>query len=197
MRIGIIGCGVAGQAAAIALSRAGHGVVVLERFATAQPLGAGLLLQPSGLAVLARLGLRETAERYGARVHALEGRIPGGRRVLDLRYPAQDYGLGIHRGALFRLLHDAMLDGGAELRLGFEVTAVETPERPVAVAQDGARAGPFDLLLDCAGAHDRCATDGISACARRSIPGARCGRRARTATEASPARCARCTTARG
>lgn len=155
MRIGIIGCGVAGQAAAIGLVAAGHAVTVFERFATARPLGAGLLLQPSGLAALEGLGLREAAERWGAQVHALDGRIVSGRRVLDLSYPPDEHGLGIHRGALFHLLHQALLASGAELHLDFEVTAIEGFERPMAVARTGERQGPFDLLIDCAGAHDR------------------------------------------
>jgi 2-polyprenyl-6-methoxyphenol hydroxylase-like FAD-dependent oxidoreductase len=154
LRIGIIGSGVAGQAAAIALSRAGHSVAVFERFAAAQPLGAGLLLQPSGLAALARLALRDEAERWGARVHALDGRIPSRRRVIDLRYHRDEYGLGIHRGALFHLLHQAMLATGAELHLDFEVERIEGPARPFIVSRKGRREGPFDLLLVCAGAHD-------------------------------------------
>ena len=60
-RIAIVGCGVAGQAAALFLSRAGHKVTILERFERPAPVGAGLLLQPSGLAVLKRLGLHEQA----------------------------------------------------------------------------------------------------------------------------------------
>ena len=155
MRIGIIGCGVAGQAAAIALSRAGHRIQVFERFATARPVGAGLLLQPSGLAALERWDLRDAAERFGARVLALDGRIPSGRRVLDLRYPKGQHGLGIHRGALFQLLHEAMRATDTELHLDFEVERIEAPERPVVVAKDGKREGPFDLVVDCAGAHDR------------------------------------------
>jgi 2-polyprenyl-6-methoxyphenol hydroxylase-like FAD-dependent oxidoreductase len=155
MRIGIIGSGIAGQASAIALARAGHEVSVFERFQTARPLGAGLLLQPSGLAALARLDLRTEVECWGARVLELDGRIAGNRRVLDLAYGKDEYGLGIHRGALFRILHDAMLASGTQLHLAFEVTAVENTERPVVVSRDGLREGPFDLVLDCAGAHDR------------------------------------------
>lgn len=154
MHIGIIGCGVSGQASAIALSRAGHTVDIFERFQTARPLGAGLLLQPSGLEALARLDLRGEAERWGARVHELDGRIAGNKRVLDLAYGKGEYGLGIHRGALFQILHDAMLASGARLRLGFDVAAIETVERPAIVSRSGLRAGPFDLVLDCAGAHD-------------------------------------------
>ncbi|HEX2591400.1 MAG TPA: NAD(P)/FAD-dependent oxidoreductase [Rhizomicrobium sp.] len=155
MRIGIIGCGVSGQAAAIQLARDGHDVTVFERFASARPLGAGLLLQPSGQRALERLGLRDEAERWGAHVRALEGRNPKGRVVLELDYRCGEYGLGIHRGALFNLLHNALLTSGAELRLNFDVTAIESlGSNPVIASRDGERADPFDLVLDCAGAHD-------------------------------------------
>ncbi len=153
MRIGIIGCGIAGQAAATGLARDGHDVTVLERFATARPLGAGLLLQPSGLLVLDRLGLRSETERWGATIHALDGRTVRGRRVLDLEYRGE-HGLGIHRAALFNLLHQATLASGAKLRLDFEVVAIENFERPWLLSKSGEREGPFDLVLDCAGAHD-------------------------------------------
>ncbi len=153
MRIGIIGCGVAGQAAAIGLARDGHDVTVVERFAAARPVGAGLLLQPSGLQVLERLGAREDAEAWGAKIFELDGRTPRGRRVLDLRYGGA-HGLGIHRAALFQILHDRMMASGARLVLGFEVSRIETPDAPVLVAKDGRREGPFDLVLDCAGSHD-------------------------------------------
>ncbi|HXC57291.1 MAG TPA: NAD(P)/FAD-dependent oxidoreductase [Rhizomicrobium sp.] len=159
MRIGIIGCGVAGQAAAIALARDGHDVTLVERFAVARPVGAGLLLQPSGLLVLERLGARDAAEAWGARIQALDGRTPRGRRVLDLNYGAQ-HGLGIHRAALFDVLHARVKTSGAELRLDFEVAAVEQDAAATLVSKTGARAGPFELVLDCAGAHDA-ARDGL------------------------------------
>jgi 2-polyprenyl-6-methoxyphenol hydroxylase-like FAD-dependent oxidoreductase len=154
MRIGIVGAGVSGQAAAIALTRAGHAVEVFERFETARPVGAGLLLQPSGLEALARLDLREEAKRWGARVSELDGRIAGSKRVLDLAYRKGEYGLGIHRAALFDILHTAMLASGTRLHLGFDAAAIENPERPSILSRSGQREGPYDLVLDCAGAHD-------------------------------------------
>ena len=153
MRIGIIGCGIAGQAAAIGLARDGHDVTVVERFAAARPVGAGLILQPSGLQVLERLGALEEAEAWGARIQELDGRTPRGRRVLDLNY-GKLHGLGIHRAALFNILNSRMTQSGATLRLSFDVVAIENPDAPVLVAKDGARAGPFDMVLDCGGSHD-------------------------------------------
>ena len=154
MQIGIIGCGVAGQAAALALARDGHEVTVVERFAAARPLGAGLLLQPTGLEALDRLDLRQRAVDTGAPVHALDGRTVRGRRVLDLHYAPTQHGVGIHRAALFDLLHKAMLNSGVTLRLGFENAAIETLEHPRLIDASGAAEGPFDLVVNCAGAHD-------------------------------------------
>jgi len=154
LRIGIIGCGVAGQAAAIGLARAGHDVSIFERFPQARPLGAGLLLQPSGLAALDCLGLRSDVERWGAPVERLDGRTTNGRKVLDLHYKGEQ-GLGVHRATLFRVLHEALIASQTRLVLNFETHAIENPAAPALISADGRREGPFDLVINAAGAHDR------------------------------------------
>lgn len=157
MRIGIIGCGIAGQAAAIALARDGHTLTVVERFEEAKPLGAGLLLQPSGLQALDRLGLLEDALQWGTPVARLFGKTVGGRVVMDLRYAdigKNVHGVGIHRAALFDVLHRHLAATGAQLRLGFDVCGIDDLQSPTLLARDGRAEGPFDLVLDCAGAHD-------------------------------------------
>ena len=60
--IAVVGCGVAGQAAATLLAERGHRVTIYEKFTEPQPVGAGLLLQPAGLAVLRQLGLADDAD---------------------------------------------------------------------------------------------------------------------------------------
>lgn len=57
--IAIAGCGPAGLAAALFLIRQGHRITLVERFTAPKPVGSGLLLQPSGLAVLDALGLND------------------------------------------------------------------------------------------------------------------------------------------
>ena len=54
LRIAIVGSGTAGPAAAIYLARAGHGVAPKKL-----PVGAGFMLQPTGMAVLHELGLAD------------------------------------------------------------------------------------------------------------------------------------------
>ena len=57
MRFAIAGFGIGGATLAVALARDGHEVTVFERAAALGPVGAGFLLQPSGQAVLAELGV--------------------------------------------------------------------------------------------------------------------------------------------
>ncbi|HBK45767.1 MAG TPA: FAD-dependent monooxygenase, partial [Xanthomonadaceae bacterium] len=49
LRIAIVGYGTAGQALSVLLAREGHALDVFERAPSPGPVGAGFLLQPSGL----------------------------------------------------------------------------------------------------------------------------------------------------
>lgn len=157
--VGIVGAGTAGAALALFLARAGHRVTLYEAVDDPQPIGAGIVLQPSGQAVLARLGLLGPILEHGARIERLRCVRPtpsGTRSVVDLDYamagPAA-FGLGLHRGALFSVLHDAVKASSVTLRLGVEVARVEGqgPTRTL-VTRAGERTGPHDLVVIADGA---------------------------------------------
>ena len=157
LEIGIVGCGIAGQAAASFLADAGHVVTLLERFEQPQAVGAGLLLQPTGLSVLRTLGLEPEAIAAGARIDGILGENQWGVRVIDLDYgdlhPAA-FALGIGRSPLFDLLHRRVLASGARLVTGVEIVDVEREgARAVALDRKARRHGPFDLLVVADGAH--------------------------------------------
>lgn len=152
LRIAIVGYGTAGQAAALLLSRQGHAVSVFEQADAPGPVGAGFLLQPTGLSVLARLGLHERALAHGQRIERLYGCNDRGRCVMDMRYVdhAPDcFGLGMTRGSLFTLLRDAYADA-ARIHTGVRITAVDD-----GCLTDGAgrHYGPFDLVIAADGAN--------------------------------------------
>ena len=151
--IAVVGCGVAGQAAATLLAETGHRVTLYEKFSEPQPVGAGLLLQPTGLAVLRELGIADSAIARGARIGGLEARTYRGRAILDLHYAdlhPRAFGVGIHRATLFDLLHGRLLKSPAKLVTGAEIVDVDHTHL---VEESGVRHGPFDLIVAADGAH--------------------------------------------
>jgi 2-polyprenyl-6-methoxyphenol hydroxylase-like FAD-dependent oxidoreductase len=155
--IAIIGAGIAGLAAATLLRRAGHRVVVYERFAASRPIGSGLMLQPTGLAALERLGLRGAVEALGARIDGLHGLNERGGLVFDLRYGDLDpafYAIGVHRAALHGVLWHAFAGSGAAIETGWTIVDVATgADGRARLIDDTARTSPaFDLVIDASGA---------------------------------------------
>jgi len=136
--------------AALLLHRDGHRVTLFERFETPRPIGSGLMIQPTGRAVLRALGLEEALVASGARIDRLFGLNDRGRTVLDVRYDALDagaFGVGIHRASLFDLVYDAVAAAGITIEGGRTVTGHGA--RTLTFA-DGS-AGPFDLIIDALG----------------------------------------------
>ncbi len=149
MRIGIVGAGTGGLAAAGLFARAGHAVDVLERAPDPGPVGAGLLLQPTGMAVLGRLGVLEEVRAGAARIERVVGTTVEGRRFMDLAYSGE-HGLGVHRGSLFTALRGAAEREGARVLAGAEV--VQRRRVHELVDAGGATYGPYDLIVGADGA---------------------------------------------
>ena len=148
MHIAIIGYGSAGQALAVALSRDGHCVEVFERVPVPGPVGAGFLLQPTGLSVLWQLGLLDVALKHGSVVRRLYGESTAARAVMDMHYrelhPAL-FGLGLQRGALFEML-DLAWTQQRRIHCGREIVHVDH-ERGLLRDDQGDTHGPFDLVV--------------------------------------------------
>lgn len=158
-RIAVAGCGPAGLAAALLLARDGHRVTLVERFEAPRPIGSGLMIQPTGRAVLRALGLEAEIAAAGAPIARLHGTShPSGRVALDVRYaalgPSAGHGLGLHRASLFDILHRAVLAEGVPIETGRTVVASEAgPDgRRALVFADRQRAPGFDLVVDALGA---------------------------------------------
>lgn len=153
--VAVAGCGPAGLAAALLLARAGCRVTLFERFDAPRPIGSGLMLQPTGMAVLDRMGLGERIRREGARIDRLHG-MAGSRVVLDVGYRALSgppcSGLGIHRASLFAALYEAAMAAGLPIETSRDITGSrpDGSRRRLRFA-DGSESGPFDLVVDALG----------------------------------------------
>ncbi len=154
--VAIAGAGPAGLAAALLLHRDGHRVTIFERFEAPRPLGSGLILQPTGLAVLRELGLADRMLALGRRIDRLFGRVAQSDRiVLDVQYRnlgAEYFGLAVHRAALFDPLFEAAQSDGIPIQTRCAVAGVDGGGgRPTLVMDNGRKTGPFDLVVDAMG----------------------------------------------
>jgi salicylate hydroxylase len=151
LHIAVCGAGPAGLSAALALKAHGHRITIFDQFEAPKPLGSGLVLQPTGLAVLDWLGVGERIRSLGSRIDRLYGKACGsGRVVLDVRYDALGplRGLAVHRAALFNVLHDAVKAAGIEIETASPVRGLDGT---VVALSEQRRAGPFDLVIDALG----------------------------------------------
>ncbi|HEX5059389.1 MAG TPA: NAD(P)/FAD-dependent oxidoreductase [Kofleriaceae bacterium] len=150
-RIGVVGCGTAGAAAAILFARAGNHVTVLERVAAPGPVGAGIMIQPTGQAVLGRLGLLDAIAAKGARIDRLWFRTHTGRTLVDLHYAKVDqawFGIGLHRGVLFEALYNAARhEPRVTVHTGCAVTGLRRDGDQTWLVAPDTEHGPFDLVI--------------------------------------------------
>jgi len=153
--VAVVGCGTAGPAAALFLARAGHKVTVYERVPDPQPVGAGIVLQPIGQAVLGRLGLLPSVLARAARVERLYCETDRQRKLFDLSYATLEprlTGYGLHRGVLFEALFEAVGRTNVSIRSGVAICAFE--DRHL-VDVEGNHHGPHELVIVADGARSR------------------------------------------
>lgn len=150
LSIGIVGAGTAGLAAAITLARAGHHVTVFEKHAGLAPLGAGVLIQPQGVAALDMLGVGKAFRSASVPVTRLLGTCHRNWTLVDIRYeetPAR----GVSRLALSQVLHDAALPVGVRISFGSPVDRIVSDGSRASV-HVGGTACAFDLVVIADGA---------------------------------------------
>ena len=156
LEIAVAGCGPAGLATALLLARDGHRVRLFEQFDAPKPLGSGLIVQPTGLAVLKALGLDGEVLAAGTRVDRLFGlAMPSGRTVLNVRYDwlkGGHFGVGAHRAALFDILYRAVVAAALPIESRRIVTGSDAVAGGRRLVFANGRSARFDLVVDCLGA---------------------------------------------
>ena len=128
LRAVVVGGGIGGVAAALALARAGIDVRVYEQARQLTEVGAGVSLAPNGLRMLGRLGLTEGIARLGARYQSTELRLSDGRpaRYEPHQWSQPGRNVGMHRADLLGLLVERLPPG-----------TVRTEHRCTHFTQDG------------------------------------------------------------
>ncbi|MEU4700767.1 FAD-dependent monooxygenase [Nonomuraea dietziae] len=147
----VIGGGIGGLAAAVALRRTGWQVNVLERVGAFEEVGAGLSQSPNAMRALAALGLAEQARQASMPTWATHTmRLPSGRHLM--RAPAHgDPPLrAFRRAALHRLLQQALPED--VVRTGIKVTGLSQDAEKVTVTHTAGRK-EADLVIGADGIH--------------------------------------------
>jgi 5-methylphenazine-1-carboxylate 1-monooxygenase len=160
----IVGGGIGGMCAALALQQAGLEVDVFEAAREFRAQGVGINLQPHAVLVLHDLGLQDALEATA--IHTAEliyvnkfgQRIMQEPRGMDAGYPIPQY--SIHRGELHMVLHRAVVAacGQEHVHAGKVLSRFEQDESGVTayfVDRDGNEAGSWqgDLLIAADGIH--------------------------------------------
>jgi len=154
-RIIIIGAGIAGLGAAIALKRAELDVAVYEREPELSAVGAGLTLWPNAVNALRRLGVADAVLQAGARLTS--GSVQswrGGPHIssgLDMERLFGAPALGVHRTDLQQILLDAA--DPATVRLGTRCVGFEQTPEGVDISFANGRTESADVLLGADGIH--------------------------------------------
>lgn len=136
----ILGAGIAGLTAAIALAQRGAVVRVLERSAELGEVGAGLQLSPNAMRVIDALGLGNDLREVSLRSDAVQLRNSSGAHIARLnlvRHRTTDDFRLIHRARLIEVLGRAANAAGVVIEFGQNIT--ELPDDPLIIGADGLR----------------------------------------------------------
>jgi 2-polyprenyl-6-methoxyphenol hydroxylase-like FAD-dependent oxidoreductase len=151
----IVGAGIGGLAAGIAMRQAGWDVRIIESAPVPRELGFGIALAPNASAALRALGVADPVVRQRITPVRAELRNGEGRTLRRLRIPADLVGrIEDPPSAVLRpVLHGALLDavGADALSLGSAVTRFEVDGmRPAVRCADG-RTVSGDVLIGADG----------------------------------------------
>ncbi|WP_170759504.1 FAD-dependent monooxygenase [Ruegeria lacuscaerulensis] len=151
LKFSVIGGGIGGLAAALALQQRGAQVTVLEQASALTEVGAGLQISANGMAVLRALNVVGKVPEAGQISHGTILRdYRKGRIISHLPGPAAGPTYYYHRADLLELLHRAALKAGVEIRLDARVTRVlKHPTEAEVILDSGER-----LRSECAIAAD-------------------------------------------
>lgn len=163
MRVVVVGAGIGGLAAALALMLRGFEVQVLEQARELREVGAGLQISPNGNRTLAALGLADAVARIAAE--------PAGKKVrlwntgqtwnlFDLGASSRErYGfpyLTVHRADLHQVLIDAVKARHPEaIRMGVRIDGVEQRGHEVIVRSGDSVVAVADVVIGADGVHSQ------------------------------------------
>ncbi len=150
----IIGAGIGGLTAAIALRHAGFGVEVFERAAELKEVGAGIALSANAIRVLKHLGLMQQVVSRGTVIAAAVSYTSKGRTLSNLPTNLADVPtVCLHRAELQQTLFSAL--PSACVHLGEQFVRLEATNNGVTAHFSTGRTASGDVLIGADGPRSR------------------------------------------
>ncbi len=152
----IIGSGMAGLAAGIAMRQAGYHVEIYEKTRKLRPAGAGISLWSNGIKVLNKLGLGEEVAAIGGQMNRMEYRTHQGEVLnhINLMPLVEQVGqrpYPVSRTELQQMMLRAF--GEADVQMGMRCVEVkQDADSATAIFEDGS-AATGDLVIGADGIH--------------------------------------------
>lgn len=147
----IVGGGIGGMAAAIALAERGVAVEIIDLDPEWRVYGAGITITGPTLRAYRRLGLLEAVKAQGAITTRTRLFRYDGTHIKDLDEPVIEEGLpatgGIMRPVLHRIMQARVRELAIPVRLGLTVDALTNGDDGVDVTFSDGTAGRYDLVV--------------------------------------------------
>lgn len=151
----IIGGGIGGLTAAIALGARGHKLTVIEKDPDWAVYGVGIIQQANVVRAMAGLGIIDDYLAAGFGFDWIEAFLPSGEKVARIPAPRLVEGIpanvGISRRSLHNVLAARAKAAGAEVRLGLTVSSMDDGVHKVVVQFSNGETGEYDLVIGADG----------------------------------------------
>lgn len=156
LKIAIIGAGMGGLAAGIALRQAGYEVEIYDRVNQLRPAGAGISLWSNGVKILNRLGLGSEIARIGGQMDRVTYYSNTGEKLTQFSLHPLINSVGQRPYPVARTdLQEMLLNtfGAENVQLNSKCVAVEQDTDSVTAVFEDGRKATADVLIAADGTH--------------------------------------------
>ena len=156
-KILVIGGGIGGLTAAIALSQQGFEVEVIEKDPDWTVYGVGIIQQSNVVRCMSQLGILDEYLEAAFGFDCVDVFLPDGRHIARVPSPALVEGkpanLGVSRPALQKVLGDSAKAAGAQIRLGVTAVSLDDDGSGVNARFSNGGEGRYDFVIGADGVY--------------------------------------------